>query len=654
MAEELVPFSNTIISKLVLDEWSRVANIKHDYIFHDNYNISHGLPSAILNSWKDAKANNLLPTDKLPRLSYSEKQLTADDIDSSIFTAIQSMFNKMDIALAGQTIIIVNAKGKVIFIVGNDNHMHDLEKINVCVGANLSFEAVGTTAHHLSMVNNAPTQLIGPYHYLDIFNNQLAVALPIHVHGKLIGSLTLLQHYIDDAAIPSATKKFNFITSLLTSLQNMLDIEKIELTSSLIKATIKLNMQDSAKNIGIISINSKNNIAYICEHAKSTISYTNSTNLQEYIPNIDRLIKSSYSKPKNKLANRHKLSLPNGNTIQISINHLRDDADKHVIGYALFVSEDKTSSSVRYSLDNMIGNHISLNNLKEKVYNISDSNHNVLIIGGSGTGKELVAQAIHDASGLTGPFVAINCASIPSNLIESELFGYVEGAFTGAVKAGSMGKIEYANNGTLFLDEIGDMPLALQPVLLRVLEERQITRIGSKEPIPINVRIIAATNVNLYDKVTKNEFRDDLYFRLAVINIKIPLLKDRGSDVLLLAEHFIERENRTKGTNIEMSEEVENILLNYEWPGNIRQLENSIISAIYSLNNERIIMAEHLPEIITASSYGQAPQLLETHTHDIIVSALQRHNWHVSNTAKSLGISRATLYNKMKKMDIRY
>ncbi len=261
-------------------------------------------------------------------------------------------------------------------------------------------------------------------------------------------------------------------------------------------------------------------------------------------------------------ANRHTVSMANNSQKSATIISLKNITTGDLIGHTIFLRPVNDDASTRYSLDSLIGTHKSLNTLKERVNKSARTKHNVLILGESGTGKEMIAQAIHEASGLPGPFVAINCASIPANLIESELFGYVEGAFTGAAKAGNMGKIEYANNGTLFLDEIGDMPLALQPVLLRVLEERQVIRVGAKTSTPVNVRVIAATNVNLYEKVLTKEFREDLYFRLSVINITVPPLRERGADVLLLANHFIEREQQIDEKDIKLSDEVSNLFLN--------------------------------------------------------------------------------------------
>ncbi len=228
----------------------------------------------------------------------------------------------------------------------------------------------------------------------------------------------------------------------------------------------------------------------------------------------------------------------------------------------------------RYKFENIIGNSESLKMTKKKARNIASSNSTVLIQGETGTGKELFAQAIHNISKRkNGPFVAINCATIPKDLFESELFGYVEGAFTGALKAGKPGVFEQAHKGTIFLDEIGDIPANIQIKLLRVLEEREVMRVGSTQIIPIDIRIIAATNKDLEELVREGEFREDLFYRLNVLPLKIDPLRERKEDIIPLINYFLKI---FKKENLEISPETMSKIYNYDWPGNIRQLRNCI------------------------------------------------------------------------------
>jgi transcriptional regulator with PAS, ATPase and Fis domain/ABC-type branched-subunit amino acid transport system substrate-binding protein len=296
---------------------------------------------------------------------------------------------------------------------------------------------------------------------------------------------------------------------------------------------------------------------------------------------------------------------------------------------------------------------------------------NVLLLGESGTGKELFARAIHNESNRCDkPFVAINCAAIPKDLINAELFGYAEGAFTGARRGGNQGKFEAANGGTLFLDEIGDMPLELQASLLRVLQEKEVTRIGGHTPIPIDVRIIAATNKNLNQEIAfKGSFRSDLYFRLNVFTIELVPLRERLDDISALVEYFIDDLVATTGRpKKELSREAFDILIKHNWYGNIRELSNVIERAFYISDNSAVITKEHLPryifqplgvmdmELDFSNHSINNVQDIKQQNHDLnkklIIKVLLKTNGNISKTAKYLGISRPTLYRKLKEYEI--
>lgn len=278
----------------------------------------------------------------------------------------------------------------------------------------------------------------------------------------------------------------------------------------------------------------------------------------------------------------------------------------------------------------------------------------VLILGESGTGKELFAKAIHSASSRYGePFVPINCAAIPDHLLESELFGYEEGAFTGARRGGAIGKFEMADRGTLFLDEIGDMSLHLQTKLLRVLEERVLDKLGSRKRIPINVRIIAATHQNLEGLIAQGRFRQDLYYRLNVIPLRLPPLRERREDILPLARHFtrVICANRNL-PHILPDEDASAILTRYGWPGNVRELQNALAYALQMAGGERI-RPQDLPENLRGTvPLSQAPSeepiipLAELEQKEI-AKAMIRWNGDTARAAKALGISRATLYRRL-------
>jgi two-component system NtrC family response regulator len=282
---------------------------------------------------------------------------------------------------------------------------------------------------------------------------------------------------------------------------------------------------------------------------------------------------------------------------------------------------------------------------------VATADVSVMLLGASGTGKELLARAVHEKSGRKGQFVAINCAAIPENLLEAELFGYERGAFTGAVKS-NIGKIELAEGGTLFLDEVGDIPLPLQVKLLRFLQERVIERIGGRQPIPVNTRIVCATHQDLDAMIADGRFREDLYYRLAEIVVKIPSLAERPGDAVLLARHFVNRFSRDLNPAVQaLSSDAVDAIDAYGWPGNVRELENRIKRAV--------IMAE--AKSITGSdldlpSAGADEEPLpinlraarEVADRKAIRQAMSRTDNNISGAAKLLGISRPTLYDLLK------
>ncbi|WP_088227464.1 sigma 54-interacting transcriptional regulator [Desulfosporosinus sp. FKB] len=283
---------------------------------------------------------------------------------------------------------------------------------------------------------------------------------------------------------------------------------------------------------------------------------------------------------------------------------------------------------------------------------------NVLLTGESGTGKELFAHAIHNGSSRChGPFIKVNCAAIPEQLLESELFGYAEGAFTGARKGGKPGKFELANHGTIFLDEIGDMSLPMQAKLLRVIQELEIERVGGTQPRKIDVRIITATNRKLYDMVQERTFRDDLFYRLNVMAIELPSLRERPDDIELLANFMVTKLNQKLETNVEgISREAIQILQSYSWPGNVRELE-SVLERTMNVVDEPFIYSEHLPVQLRQSIVGSVENqvrrqkrmdvFLNSAEKDLVLDALRRAKGNKVKAAKILGIHRSVLYKKL-------
>lgn len=320
----------------------------------------------------------------------------------------------------------------------------------------------------------------------------------------------------------------------------------------------------------------------------------------------------------------------------------------HAFGMAQLCAAERPAVTFTASESSILGQSQSMSSLKQQLQKVSVSQLPVLITGESGTGKELVAQKLHAGSECAaGPFIAVNCGALPAQLVQSELFGHEKGAFTGATQR-KIGKIEAAHNGSLFLDEIGDLPLEEQVNLLRFLQEKTIERVGSHESIHLNVRIIAATHVDLETAVKEGRFRQDLYFRLNVIRLKIPPLRQRGDDILLLAHHFLSQQDNHN--RLSFSDAAEVAMLQHNWPGNVRELLNRVQRATV-MTSGRYIQPIDL-EIASGApaTAGDCLKVIrEEAERDALARALNDAQGKVSSVAKQLNISRATLYRLLDK-----
>lgn len=335
--------------------------------------------------------------------------------------------------------------------------------------------------------------------------------------------------------------------------------------------------------------------------------------------------------------------------------------------------ELKEYRMTKYSIEDIVGQSEQIKKLKAEIKNAAKTSSTVLITGETGTGKELVAHSIHDLSKRrSNKFVKLNITNLPPSLIESELFGYEAGSFTGAVKSGKKGRFEEADNGTLFIDEIETLPLEMQPKLLRVLQEREIERIGNNESIQINVRIISATNEKLEELVKERKFRKDLFYRLEVVRINVPSLRERKEDIRLLAEHFIREYNMTLGTNVTGITDAAVVKLeSYDWPGNVRELKNVIERTMGAANNNLVDSNSiQIASIVDDSALGRGGTAAVPHSYfdfegespieeakrqaeiAVITEALARAEGNKKRAAEMLKIARPLLYQKMDRLKI--
>lgn len=562
-------------------------------------------------------------------------------------------------------------------------------------GYYVSERVLGTNSTALCLQERRPFEVFGAEHYQRRTHPLICSSAPIFDEAKnLLGCITLvcpLEYYqkYTRAVLVMATDSISKEFQLRKT--NRLLIS----TNSKLAATIK-----SQRN-GLILLDEQRNILYHNDRAVQLLNYPGGglygRTLDQVLPpqhlpqemqtftssvrnlRIDAV--NSLGKPVNIVADLTIDHHPRGTTdIVLSIERQKDVYERTNL---------YTGAYATYTFDSLQGRSAELLKSIELGKLAAQSDSNVLILGESGTGKEILAQAIHNFSDrANGPFLAINCASLPRNLIESELFGYERGAFTGANKEGNPGKFELANGGTIFLDEIGDMPLDLQATLLRVLQEHTTTRLGGMTPIPIDARIISASNRDLSEEVRQHRFREDLYYRLNVLPITLPPLRSRMGDVAVLAEHFVSvYSDRLQKKVLSIAPDAMQLLNQFPWPGNVRELENAIERAVNFVTGP-LITAADLPQKITAYRPEQDPQAFaspgtafeytgaksssvfsppqpdaasedtpkarspEISEYQTIVDLLTREKGHVRSVAADMGIPVSTLYGKLRKYNL--
>ncbi|HOJ83104.1 MAG TPA: sigma 54-interacting transcriptional regulator [Bacillota bacterium] len=497
-----------------------------------------------------------------------------------------------------------------------------------------------------------------------------ALVCPISLSGKIVGTISLLSfdEPQKEELISRQNQYFDFMSrmgELIASRAQLLEImDNITSSERYLKTII-----DSVSE-GIIAVDAEGYISYVNNVVERLFNYRREDMIGQ--PVTDFFPGSPLPET---LHNRMKFT---DQEIEVGINDIMVKLicstapifmGNEIVGAVKTFKDVRRLSKVAVKIlqdhenitfEDIRGTSEAITHLKEQANIVAAGNSTILLRGESGTGKELFARAIHQASPCrNGPFQAINCSAIPETLLESELFGYEEGAFTGARKGGKPGKFELADGGTLFLDEIGDMPLTLQAKLLRVLESNRLERIGGNKEYSFNVRLIAATNRNLEEMVEKNQFRSDLYYRLNVIPLFIPSLRDRKEDILYLAEFFLEQFGHLlRKPILGLDPEVKAILMSYHWPGNVRELENVIE---YAVNFERssLISVKSLPQwIIQRCSGGNNEVSLKHRSAELESEIIRKMIEEMGDSVKTkkaiaeqLGISLTTLYRKLKYMN---
>lgn len=574
---------------------------------------------------------------------------------------------------SGFFIILTDKEGCILNLIGDKEVVRAAGELNMVIGAYMDEKSIGTNAMGTAIKEDSPIQISAKEHFITAYHRWTCSAAPIHdENNEIIGTLNLtgsseLVHPHTLALVAAAVK----------SIENQIksNLAKVRLQ----EAYSYLNTIMESMSTGIFAVDNNNIVKLINQNACEMLGVLESEiigkKVKEVFEDCREIIKAvdkKYIQDEEIVVNKaNKRESYNMNAYPIKLN------EDEVIGAVVTLRgiqnvinlvNKYTGMRARYTFKNIIGESEKIKKVIDNALHIADSPSTVLIQGESGTGKEVLAQAIHNASKRKDyGFVAINCGAIPKNLIESELFGYDDGAFTGAKKGGHPGKFELANGGTLFLDEIGEMPLDMQVDLLRVLQEGTITRVGGQKYIPVDVRIIAATNKDLRKEVEKGAFRQDLFYRLSVIPIILPPLRERREDIVFLIEHFLDKKAVRLNKEVpELSSELYEKFLDYIWPGNIRELENVIENIVNLGGSLSTVIGERFGEVKAKEEAAAAVEKdtcskskdeeyicsIEELERRAISACLDKYKGNISHVAKTLGISRNTLYLKMKKYNL--
>jgi transcriptional regulator of acetoin/glycerol metabolism len=559
-------------------------------------------------------------------------------------------------------IVITDENGTILYVAGNEELKKEGSIYGYDVGTRWSEECAGTNAIGTCLTLAQPVAVVGDEHYVKIWRKYGCAASPIRdpFSGEIIGSFNiscrLENFHVFSLCIVEMLSEI--IESTLRNISNT----RVYSRQGLIMDKFLETSKEADLNDGIIAIDLEGNILASNKAIHSIIESDKNMplkNLFEFYPAVQEMLDSSVDAPITFSTKLHGRINENNSYLANFIPIFSNDSRlEGWLGRVFKIPSGDISRRDKSDRNPLQPIYVSLSMSKviNKARKVASFASTKLILGESGVGKEILARFIHaNGTRASQPFIALNCAALPKELLASELFGYDSGAFTGARIKGKPGKFQMANRGTIYLDEIGDMPIELQSYLLRVIEEKKISRLGGTDNIPIDVQIIASTNRDLKRLVKENKFRLDLYYRLNVININIPPLRERKEDILPLAEFFLEKvANKLDGISKRLSSHAKEALLKYNWPGNIRELEHTIEMA-HAISDGEIIGLEDLQEEILAGTSYFEEKLSSEQTYseeDKIIKAIRMCKGNMSKVADTLHISRTTLYRKMTKYGI--
>jgi len=554
-------------------------------------------------------------------------------------------------------------QGYILHVLGDEELLDVYKKRNCLPGYRWTEKDVGTCAIGLALEEKIPIQLSGDEMYSQRAKVITNSAVPIFDSKKRLIGILAMSGYENQMHVHT----LGMLTLAAKTIQSeMVEIEKSQKLE--IRNNYMLSMMES-DNRGLVALDNMGKVIQLNTKARRMFGFGPSVTLKtirEFFFGLPGII-SAAKKGVAFEAREMTYPLKKGTTAMITALDpiLLPSGEK--AGSLLAVMEKKriinlvnrmAGAQAHFTFKSIVGGSTAVKKTLKLAKIAAEGAASVLLCGETGTGKELFAQSIHNAgSRKQNPFVVINCGAIPKELLESELFGYVEGAFTGAKKGGRPGKFELADGGTLFLDEIGDMPMAMQVKILRAIESGEVQRVGGAAVTMVDLRIIAATNVNLDQAVMQNSFREDLFYRISTIKIDIPPLRERQGDILALADHFLKRKQHHLGKALSFSREAMDRINAYHWPGNIRQLENAVERSV-NVAFESTITPDDLgvpaADVISdVHGFAGKNKPIKKIEKEIITEMMAEHGGNISKISKLMGVSRPTLYRKLKQYEIK-
>lgn len=623
-----------------------VSTLWHNFV--SGGNALEGLDPVIGRSWQRCRKKDLdfqyVDDTILTAHELRERYEAQDDL----LQAGKNVLPFLVRYLKGQKYIVLlcDAEGYILKALGHPPFLQKTQAVHLSPGANWREDVKGTNAIGTALQENTLVTVLGWEHYVKENQFLNCWASPIrNTRGELVGVLDIS----GESGRPDDKLKEIVLMGARMIEQNL---QVLELQNSFRFCREGIKLASEMLREGFVTINERGEIMDINNAGVKLLGGRREDLLGRLAADVFSTGHNSLSLLQNQDI---RLSKP-GNALKSNFRQVQDENGDFLGAVGLLQPTAHAAAVREESL--WVGRSERTRKLFRQAAKAASTVSTVLIQGESGTGKEVVARYIHRLSERSsGAFVALNCAAIPETLIESELFGYVDGAFTGARRGGQQGKFELAQNGTIFLDEIGDMPLHVQASLLRVLQEREIYRIGDAKTRKVNARVVAATNQDIKQLVDEGKFRLDLYYRLKVVTLDVPPLRERAEDILDLVPHFLKKacaEQRREQPIV--TDEVYSRLLAYSWPGNIRELENCVESMLAMAEGLDLTEADLPDEVLGDHGCSESDNhgsLLDCKTRQAIMQALSKTNGKVAPAARMLGIGRTTLYRKMEEFNIK-